>query len=338
MASEADKNTRVADYKTHFQNDAVAKRAAKYTYVINTFYDLVTEFYEYGWGQSFHFAPRSKQETFNESITRHEYYLALRLGLRPGAKAADMGCGIGGPMRNIVRFSGAYVYGVNNNDYQIRRGQSLIVQAGLEGKCEFVKSDFMHLPFTDASMDAVFGIEATCHAPDRVACYSEAFRVLKPGGRFAVYEWAMTDKYNPANPSHVQVKEGIEIGNALPPILSHTEIVKAMQKAGFVVEEETDLDTQRKEFPIPWYQSLEGGLTTLTGFRRSSIGRFCTQQFTNWGERLKVLPKGTADVSQLLNAGADALVAGGRLGIFTPLLFVVSRKPEAVSSSPIKPE
>lgn len=327
------KDARLADYKTHFEKDATAQRAAKYSHIINTFYDLVTDFYEYGWGQSFHFAPRARAETFNESLTRHEYYLALRLGLRPGMRAVDMGCGIGGPMRNIVRFSGAYVYGVNNNDYQIRRGQQLVVQAGLEGKCEFVKSDFMHLPFEDNSMDIVFAIEATCHAPDRVACYSEAFRVLKPGGRYAVYEWVMTDRYNPENPKHVEIKEGIEIGNALPPILHHTEVVKAMEKAGFVVEEESDLDEQRKEFPIPWYASLEGSWS-LTGFRRSTAGRFMTQQFTNWGERFRVLPKGTADVSSLLNAGADALVEGGRTGIFTPVLFVISRKPNAKEIAP----
>lgn len=34
----------------------------------------------------------------------------------------DVGCGIGGPMREIALFSGASVMGVNNNDYQITRG------------------------------------------------------------------------------------------------------------------------------------------------------------------------------------------------------------------------
>ena len=43
-------------------------------------------------------------------------------------------------------------------------------------------------------------IEATCHAPDAAACYGEIFRVLKPGGVFASYEWCLTDKYDPNNP------------------------------------------------------------------------------------------------------------------------------------------
>lgn len=39
-----------------------------------------------GWGTSFHFAHRLKHETHIESIRRHEHYLALRLGLKPGAQ------------------------------------------------------------------------------------------------------------------------------------------------------------------------------------------------------------------------------------------------------------
>lgn len=41
--------------------------------------DLATLFYEWGWGQCFHFAHRYADETFVQSIKRHEYFLASRL-------------------------------------------------------------------------------------------------------------------------------------------------------------------------------------------------------------------------------------------------------------------
>ena len=47
-------------------------------------------------------------ESFGSSIARHEYYLAMRLGLKPSDRVLDCGCGIGGPLRNIGRFSGAF--------------------------------------------------------------------------------------------------------------------------------------------------------------------------------------------------------------------------------------
>ncbi len=51
----------------------------------------------------------------------------------------------------------------------------------------------MKIPFEENTFDAVYQIEATCHAPDKVAVYKEIFRVLKPGALFGGYEWLMTD-------------------------------------------------------------------------------------------------------------------------------------------------
>jgi sterol 24-C-methyltransferase len=56
-----------------------------------------------GWGQSFHFAYQLKGESFKEAVARHEYFLAGRLGVKQGDQVLDVGCGIGGPMRNIAR-------------------------------------------------------------------------------------------------------------------------------------------------------------------------------------------------------------------------------------------
>jgi ubiquinone/menaquinone biosynthesis C-methylase UbiE len=45
----------------------------------------------------------------------------------------------------------------------------------------------MKPPFDDEEFDAAYEIEATCHAPDRTACFAQIFRMLKPGGHFAGY-------------------------------------------------------------------------------------------------------------------------------------------------------
>ena len=85
--------------------DGEMKRKEKYGLMVTNFYNLVTDFYEYGWGESFHFAPRFPKETYDQSIARHEFYIALRLGMKPGMKVLDVGCGVGGPARAIARFS-----------------------------------------------------------------------------------------------------------------------------------------------------------------------------------------------------------------------------------------
>jgi len=125
----------VVDEYHSFHAGTVETRKANYTKMVNDYYDLVTDFYEYGWGHSFHFAPRHKGETFDASLARHEMYLALQLGLKPGMKVLDVGCGIGGPMRVIARFSGASIEGVNNNEYKIKRGTKHNQDARLSHLC-----------------------------------------------------------------------------------------------------------------------------------------------------------------------------------------------------------
>lgn len=102
-----------------------------------------------GWGTSFHFAHRYSWETHQESIKRHEHYLALKLGLKRGHKVLDVGCGVGGPLREVALFSGAHVTGINNNAYQISRAlhHNARMGHGLTETCGFVKADFMKMPF-----------------------------------------------------------------------------------------------------------------------------------------------------------------------------------------------
>lgn len=99
--------------------ESIKKRQEGYRTMVNNFYDLVTDFYEYGWCQSFHFGPRWRGETFLESIKRAEYHLCSRLHLAPGKKVLDVGCGVGGPMRNMAIFSGATFEGITINEYQV---------------------------------------------------------------------------------------------------------------------------------------------------------------------------------------------------------------------------
>lgn len=98
--------------------EGVDSRNTSYTTLVTAYYELATLFYEWGWGQSFHFAYQLKGETFQQAIARHEYYLAGRLGVSSGDKVLDCGCGIGGPMRNIAKFTNANITGVTLSEVQ----------------------------------------------------------------------------------------------------------------------------------------------------------------------------------------------------------------------------
>jgi len=299
------------------------QRVSNYEKITNAYYNLATDFYEYGWGQSFHFARMFRSDSLQTAIARHEHYLALRMGLTAKSRVADLGCGVGGPAREIARFSGASILGVNNNEYQVKRAEQYAQREGLAGQCKFIKADFMNLPLMDNSLDGVYAIEATCHAPNLPALYAEIFRVLKPGAAFACYEWCMTDAFDKNNPEHLRIKRGIEIGDGIADMRTVAEVNRCLHEAGFVIEDTRDM---ANEGDIPWWQPMRPDFS-ITMFHRTRLGRNVTDKLLLVLELLGLAPKGSRQVSQTLITAADSLIDGAKLNIFTPMYFFIVRKP-----------
>ncbi|KAH7102988.1 S-adenosyl-L-methionine-dependent methyltransferase [Auriculariales sp. MPI-PUGE-AT-0066] len=274
-------------------------RLSSYTDVVNGYYDGATELYEYGWAQSFHFSRFYKGEGFKQSLARHEHYLAAQMGLKPGMRVLDVGCGVGGPAREIAQFTDANIVGINNNDFQIGRARKYTAKAGLSEQVTFVKGDFMKLAemFGENSFDAVYAIEATVHAPSFEGIYGEILKVLKPGGIFGVYEWVMTDRWDPSIPLHKEVAHGIELGDGIAEMRGIQACRTAFKSVGFEVLHEEDL-AERPD-PVPWYYPLEGDIWKaqtawdyFTVWRMSWSGKFVTHHALRVLEAVGVVPKG----------------------------------------------
>lgn len=58
-------------------------------------------------------------------------------------KVLDVGCGVGGPAREIVKFTGAHVTGLTINEYQVQRAKNYAAREGLSHKLDFMQGDFM---------------------------------------------------------------------------------------------------------------------------------------------------------------------------------------------------
>ncbi len=85
----------IRDYERRIRSHGRAgseTEESEHVHVNNLYYDLVTDFFEFGWGRSFHFAPRVPGESFKDSLVRHEQNMARALGLKPGMVVADLGC------------------------------------------------------------------------------------------------------------------------------------------------------------------------------------------------------------------------------------------------------
>ena len=298
-----------------------------YAAMVGTFYDLITDFYEYGWGRSFHFAPAKVGVSLEDAQFCHQLLLGEAIGLRPGMKVLDVGCGIGGPQRALATKFGASIVGLNINEYQVRKCSTYNSEANLGHLCSVLHGDFMNIPAEDQSFDAVYHIEALPHAPDKTAAYAEIFRVLRPGAMFAGYDWCTTPLYDSASPEHRDVMQRIEYGNALPEIASFEDVTDGLRAAGFESIESRDCAPDADP-QTPWYRPLEGVSLRPGSLPRTFVGRVLTTTVLRLLEGVRAVPRGSCEIQKVLNVAADNLVAAGRLGVFTPMYFHKARRPD----------
>ena len=299
-----------------------------HTATVNDYYDLCSEFMQFGWSECLHFAPLTPGDTLEESIVLHQRMMIERLDLREGMRVVDVGCGVGGPMRRVARESGATVVCINNNEHQLERARRRNVEAGLDHVAEYVKCNFMDMSAIDAdSFDAGYAIESTCHAPDKERAFAEIFRVLKPGAPFWGQEMCLTESFDPDDGGHCAVRDDLMLGIALKNIATFREVDRALEAAGFHLVEAADRDVGDSA-GTPWYRPLEGTDGTLrNAFRRTPWGRKAIIAGVRLAEAFRFFPNGSTSVLKLMDRTVDAYVAGGRTGIFTPLYCFLARKP-----------
>ena len=300
-----------------------------HTETVKEYYNLCSEFMVFGWSESLHFAPLSPRESLEDSQIRHQRLMIDKLELREGMKVVDIGCGIGGPMRRVVWESGVRVTGVNNSGVQMNRAKSLSAEAGLDRMIDYLACSFMDMSAVeDETFDRGYAIESTCHAPDKAGAFTEIYRVLKPGALFWGQEMCMTGRFDPGNKRHLSIKQDLMHGIALKDIATMDEVTLALEQVGFQVIEAKDRAIDENSSATPWYKPMEtrGDMLGNT-LRRTPLGRKALAGVFRLAEALRMFPKGSAEVVRLMDRTANAYVAGGKTGIFTPLYCFLARKP-----------
>jgi ubiquinone/menaquinone biosynthesis C-methylase UbiE len=114
--------------------------------------------------------------------------LARLAQLGPGMTVLDVGGGLGGPARTLAREFGCTVTVLDLTDQYCRVGELLTARTGLSDRVTFRQGDALAMPFPDAQFDVAWTQQAAMNIADKERWCAELHRVLRPGGRLALYE------------------------------------------------------------------------------------------------------------------------------------------------------
>jgi cyclopropane fatty-acyl-phospholipid synthase-like methyltransferase len=168
-----------------------------------------------------------------------ELRIAHSAGVDAGCEVLDVGCGIGGAACHLASRTGARIAGLTPNAAQLQLARELARSTGMEGRVAFRQGTATDLPYDDAAFDVVLFFESPCHFPDRARFFSEARRVLRPGGRLAGEDWLAAEGLDEA--AKARWIRPICESWAIPSLGSRSQYVADMRASGLSVREATDM-------------------------------------------------------------------------------------------------
>jgi ubiquinone/menaquinone biosynthesis C-methylase UbiE len=114
--------------------------------------------------------------------------LAAALHPLSSTRFLDIGSGLGGPARYLAATSHCHVVGVDLTEPFVNVAKLLTERAGLTETVEFLHGNALDLPVADAAFDMAWMQHVAMNVADRPRLYQEAHRVLKSGGKLAIYD------------------------------------------------------------------------------------------------------------------------------------------------------
>jgi arsenite methyltransferase len=149
--------------------------------------------------------------------------------LKPGETVLDLGSGGGIDVLLSARRVGpsGKAYGLDMTDEMLALARENQRKSGVEN-VEFLKGEIEHIPLPDNSVDVVISNCVINLSGDKDRVLREAFRVLKPGGRFAVSDVITRG----AVPDEVRKNMLLWVG-CISGALGDDEYVAKLTKAGF---------------------------------------------------------------------------------------------------------
>src|SRR3989344_1110000 len=160
--------------------------------------------------------------------------LGKKLDLPHNSMLLDAGSGEGNVAIYLAEKYGFNIRGVDLLGFAVKRAEEKSKRLNLQNKVEFHAGDYTKLNFPNKTFDGVYTMETLVHVPDYKKALSEFYRILKPGGRLALFEYSIPSREN-LSPEDQQTWNMIneESGMHSLPYFIHGKMPQILKNAGF---------------------------------------------------------------------------------------------------------
>lgn len=167
--------------------------------------------------------------------------LAKKLELKKTDHVLDAGCGRGTTSCYLAKKYGCNMSGIDIVDFELRIAQKKAKKFNLNKKTRFYLKDYSDTKFLDNHFDKVFTLETLVHSPDFKKTLREFYRIIKPKGRLALFEYTISP-FKEWRKYDKKMLNIINTGSAMMSLnkMFHTTFRNDIKGAGFKVT--TDLD------------------------------------------------------------------------------------------------
>jgi cyclopropane-fatty-acyl-phospholipid synthase len=223
---------------------------------ISYHYDVSNTFYEHVLGPSMTYtcACYPAADSTLEEAQAHKYDLVARkLGLEPGMRLLDVGCGWGGMVRHAAKNYGVQVIGVTLSRAQATWAQERIRTEGLDGLAEVRHQDYRDVVERDFDAVSSIGLIEHIGVKNYPAYFGFLRSRLRPEGRLLNHGITRSDNKHPGLP-----RRGF-IGRYVFPdgeLTGSGDIVRAVEDSGLEVQHQENLRVHYAKTLHAWCDNL----------------------------------------------------------------------------------
>uniref|UniRef100_A0A7E4WAI2 SAM_MT_ERG6_SMT domain-containing protein n=1 Tax=Panagrellus redivivus TaxID=6233 RepID=A0A7E4WAI2_PANRE len=305
--------------KEHDELYREAKVSNDHATVTSHYYSVMSTVIDEYFNGNFHFVPPNRAGLkLDEALSDLHHRIGECLELSEGKTCIDIGCGIGGVI-NDLEGTGAEITGITIAPNEVEIGNTNFQKSGIYPRCQLVEGDCHKMPFPDASKDTAYAIYALKYFVNLTPILNEIARVLKPGGRFVIYDLVKTNKYDETNEEHRSIIEGFEYACGMPSIHYRDEMVEVAKNAGLKLVESVDLS---EETGFPYYYCFTSSPTFMWLAQSPVI-----KGLIKVAQALHILPQGFHKFNETFLSGTVLkIVEGGKRGILAGSEILVFEK------------